>query len=459
MIRYLIFLLLLAGCHPFAPAPVQRPALPETFPSGSGERMVEDEWWKDFNSSALNGLMDEALASAPAIRIALARLDQAEAAAAKAGSALWPQSDLNAEAARSWTRADDRSATARQYGLGLAASYELDLWGRVSALRQAGTLVFEAGLEDARISAMTLAGELAEAWINLCSVRKQIGILHQQQKTNAEILSILEIRFTSSLASALDIFQQREAMAQIEAGIPPLLAEAVRLENRINLLAGKLPGTPVPPAGELPSPLSLPEAGLPADLLDNRPDIRASRLRLEEAGWNLAAVKADRLPALRLTGRFSHEAAEVEQIFDNWAANIAAALTAPLLDGGRRAAEVRRQDAVRRERLADYENTVLTALAETDSGLSAVRKQQEHLAALDIQMDLSAKALQNARWRYQNGLLPYNTVLDQRLRLQQLERTRVQQQAALLIMQAGLCRSLGKGWRTHFSSPQTGTTP
>ena len=67
MIRYLIFLLLLAGCHPFAPAPVQRPVLPETFPSGSGARVVEDEWWKDFNSSALNGLMDEALTSAPAV--------------------------------------------------------------------------------------------------------------------------------------------------------------------------------------------------------------------------------------------------------------------------------------------------------------------------------------------------------------------------------------------------------
>lgn len=435
---------------------MREPDLPQSFPSGSGEYIVADAWWADFQSPALNALMDEALVTAPTIRMAVARLDQAEATAVKTGSSLWPQADLSAETAKNWSYLNDRATSARRYGLGLAASYELDLWGRIRALRQSDELAFHATLEDLRTAALTLSGELAEAWIGLCSVRQQIDILQQQQKINADILSILKTRFANSLASALDIFQQQEAIAQNEARIPPLLAEGTRLENRINLLSGKIPGSLASPATALPPPLPFPATGLPTDLLDNRPDIRASRLRLEESGWDLAAAKADRLPALRLTGKFSQEASEMEEVFGNWVANIAAGLTAPLLDGGRRTAEVQRQKAVQRERLAGYEQTVLTALAETDSAISAVQRQQEHLRALEIQVNFSANALQNARWRYQNGLLPYNTVLEQQLRLQQLERTRVQEQAALLIMQAGLCRSLGKGWRTHFSSPQPG---
>jgi NodT family efflux transporter outer membrane factor (OMF) lipoprotein len=455
MLRYLLLFLLFAGCSPFAPTPIPEPDLPRNFPSGSGERITADAWWTDFQSPALNALMDEALGTAPTIRMAAARLDQAEAAAAKTGSSLRPQVEFSAEAAHTRSYLNDRVTAAERYGLGLAAAYELDLWGRVRALRRADELAFHASLEDLRTAALTLSGELAEAWISLCSVRQQIDILRRQQKINADRLSILETRFANSLASALDIFQQQEAIAQNEARIPPLLAEGTRLENRINLLAGKTPGTITLPAAELPQPLPLPAVGLPADLLENRPDIRAARLRLEESGWDLAAAKADRLPALRLTGKFSHEAPELEEVFDNWIANIAAGLTAPLLDGGRRTAEVRRQEAVQQERLAGYEQTVLAVLAETDSAISAVHRQQEHLRALDIQVKFSTDALQSAHHRYQNGLLPYNTVLEQQLRLQQLERSRVQEQAALLLMQSGLCRSLGKGWRTHFSSPRS----
>jgi len=451
--RLLVFLvLILSGCHAFVPGPpsVQEP--PQAYRLQAGGHEPAEEWWRELHSEDLNALMDEALRSSPDIRTALARLEQAQASAQKTGSALWPTLDASAEAARSWTKLHaNNQVESDAYGLGLAASYELDLWGRVRALRQADTLEVIASRDDLRTAALTLSGEVVGAWISLRSTRQQLAVLEEQQRTNAAILSSLELRFASSLASALDVLQQREAIAQTETVIFPLKSEAVRLENRINLLLGKAPGSVnLASAATLPEPMPLPDTGLPADLLRERPDIRASWQRLLESGWDLAAAQADRMPALRLTGNFEHSGGDASRIFDNWLAGLAASLTAPIIDGGSRRAEVKRQEAVRRERLATYEKTVFTALSEVDTAVNAVLKQIELVSALERQRDAAQAALTSARIRYQNGVLDYNTVLSLLLKLQQLDRTHIREQASLLTLQTGLCRALGKGWRTSF---------
>lgn len=450
--RLLVFLFLLTGCHAFAPVPPVVPELPQAYRLEAGDHELADQWWQDLQSEELNSLMDEALRSAPDMRTALARLDQAQAAAEKTGSALWPTLGASAEATRNWTKLDARNQIESDaYGLGLAASYELDLWGRVRALRQADTLEVMASRDDLRTAALTLSGEVVGAWISLCSTRQQLSVLESQQRTNAAILSSLELRFANSLASALDVLQQREAIAQTETVIFPLKSEAVRLENRINLLLGKAPGTTdLAEAANLPQPMPMPKAGLPAELLLERPDIRAAWQRLIESGWDLAAARADRMPALRLTGNFEHNGADASRIFDNWLANLAASLTAPIIDGGSRRAEVKRQEAVRRERLASYEKTVFTALSEVDTGINAVLKQTELVRALETQRDAAQAALASAQVRYRNGVLDYDTVLSLLLKLQQLERTNIREQASLLTLQTGLCRALGKGWRSSF---------
>ncbi len=451
--RLFVFLVLfLSGCHAFSPAPpsVQEP--PQAYRLQAGEHVPGEEWWRELHSADLNRLMDEALGASPDIRTALARLEQAQALAQKTGSALWPSLDASAEAARSWSKLHARNQVESDaYGLGLAASYELDLWGRVRALRQADTLSVMASRDDLRTAALTLGGEIVGAWISLCSTRQQLTVLEEQQRTNAAILSTLELRFANSLASALDVLQQREAIAQTETVIFPLKSEAVRLENRINLLLGKAPGSvDLASATTLPEPMPLPGTGLPADLLRERPDIRASWQRLLESGWDVAAARADRMPALRLTGNFEHNGGDAGRIFDNWLAGLAASLTAPIIDGGSRRAEVERQEAVRRERLATYEKTVFTALSEVDTGVNAVLRQVELVRALKTQRDAAQAALASARVRYQNGVLDYDTVLSLLLKLQQLDRTHIREQAALLTLQTGLCRALGKGWRTSF---------
>ncbi len=459
--RLLFLFFLLAGCHAFAPDPVPQPPLPQDYRLEAGDHAVSEAWWRELGSPELDALMDEAFRTAPDLRSALARLDQARAAAARTGAALWPSITADGDAAHNWSKAKQRNVVeADAYGLGLAASYELDLWGRVRSLRAADTLEAEASREDLRAAVLSLSGEIAEAWISLCSTREQLAVLDAQQRTNADIESTLGLRFANSLASALDVLQQREAVAENTTRIIAVQAEAARLENRLHLLLGKAPGSlDLSAAARLPQPLPRPDIGLPADLLRDRPDIRSAWRRLLEAGWDVAAARADRLPALRLTGRFEHDGDDVERIFDNWLANLAASLTAPIFDGGSRAAEVQRQEAVRAERLAAYEKTVFSALSEVDTGVSDVLKQAALIDALGLQLAAARSALESARVRYQNGVIEYDTVLSLLLKVQSLERTRIQAKASLLNFQTGLCRALGRGWRQAFPDPPATTEP
>ena len=445
-------LTLLGGCRAFAPVPPTQPPLPAGYRDATAGVAIDDRWWQDFRSPKLSSLIEEGLHAAPDIRIALARLDQAQAAAAKTGSGLWPSLSGGADASRTWFGPDaGGQVNTTAYGLGLAASYEIDLWGRIGSLHEADLLAVSASADDLRTVALTISGEIAETWISLCSARQQLTVLKAQQRTNDEILSTLELRFANSLASALDVLQQREAIAQTNTRIAPLQAEVIRLENRLNLLLGKPPGSAdLTGADTLPLPLPFPATGIPADLLQDRPDVRAGWNRLLAAGWDVAAAKADRLPALRLTGAFEHNGEALHRGLDNWLARLALGLTLPIVDGGSRAAEVKRQEALGAERLAAYEKTVLTALSEVDSAVHTLRKQQELRDALIVQRHAVEAALLSARIRYQNGVVTYDIVLNLLLKLQQLERTVIQEEAALLITQTGLCRALGKGWQSTF---------
>jgi outer membrane protein TolC len=175
--------------------------------------------------------------------------------------------------------------------------------------------------------------------------------------------------------------------------------------------------------------------------------------RLELADWNVSAAKADRLPSLSLTARATYQADELNLLLDNWLLNLAANLTAPLLDGGRRKAEVDRLTAVVDENLAAYRQTILAAVREVEDALVGEEKLQAHLRGLDTQLDAARNALNEARSRYRNGLIDYLPVLTQLLTVQNLERTIIQRKADLLVARVNLYRALGGSW-TDELEPQ-----
>ena len=453
-----LVLILTGGCAPFTPEP--RTPAPESLPSAFSMYSEESEtgeaagdlWWESYGSPELNRLVAGALGGNFSLREAWARLEQARAQAAKVGAAGLPQLTGEAGYDHVWKKEDNLRGEAvetetEEYSLGLGASYELDLWGRIESLREVERAGVAAGRADLETAAMTVAAEAVDNWIDLLAVREELGLLENQVRINAGLLELQEVRFENSAATALDVLQQREVLAGVTAQIPSLKAREQNLKHALALLQGLPPGTPLgltePGLPQLPP---LPEPGLPADLLAMRPDVRAAGLKLKASDWEVAAARADRLPTLTLTGGLKYSGDELNVLFNNWILSLAASLTGPIFDGGRREAETARVRAVVDERLAAYEKIVLTAVLEVENALVNERRQREHLEALEKELAAAELALGEAERRYTNGLDNFIPMLTELLNVQVLQRELIREKAVLLQYRVALHRALGGGW-------------
>jgi outer membrane protein TolC len=268
------------------------------------------------------------------------------------------------------------------------------------------------------------------------------------------LLELVELRFRNAMVSALDVYQQKQVLENVKAEIPLVEEREQLLLNELAVLLGKPAMTALNISrNEFPDLAPLPPTGLPADLLAVRPDIRAAGLDLQAADWQVAAARANRLPAISLTARARYGEGDLDVLFDNWLLSLAASLTAPILDGGRRAAEVDRTRAVVDERLAIYRNTVLEAVKEVEDALVSEAKQRKHIEGLYEVKAAASQALEEAGMRYRNGLNDYLPVLTQLLTVQGLERDLIRREAELIGTRIQLYRALGGTWTEDLPAP------
>jgi outer membrane protein TolC len=203
----------------------------------------------------------------------------------------------------------------------------------------------------------------------------------------------------------------------------------------------------------------MPATGVPAELVTRRPDLRAAYARLAAADEGVAAAIADRFPSIGLSARVEGNAEEVGDVFDNWLASVAGNLVGPILDGGRRAAEVERVRAVSSERFHGYGAAVLGALGEVEDALVREEMQREYEDSLGKQIELSRKVVEQSRLRYLQGATDYLPVLESLATLQRLERTGIEARGTLVEYRIGLYRALGGGWaleRTNERNTDSG---
>ncbi|WP_300672480.1 efflux transporter outer membrane subunit [Desulfoluna sp.] len=453
-----------AACSTFPPPKASQGLLPlperySLYPESSPAE--ESRWWISFNSDELNALMDEALQENLTLQEAWARLKQSTALHQTKKAGLFPS--LSTEAGADTTRRggdDTVNSTTDSLYLGLAASYEVDLWGRIRALSQAESQRVLAVRANVETAAMTLSGQVAEAWTNLVSTRGEIAVLKSQMALNSTLLNALELRFENSMVSAVDVLRQRKVIEQQASELPSLLELESRYQNALALLLGKAPGmAPEVITRKLPAPGEIPPTGLPADLLAMRPDIRSAGLTLRAEEWEISAARADRLPALSITARARFGSDGVESLFDNWFTNLAANLTGPIFDAGRRKAEVFRARAQAEERLATYRKTVLTALSEVENALVSEVRQKESVAAMEQELITSRLTLTETENRYTQGVSDYVTLLAELKDLQTLERKLVKEKAQLVKNRIALHRALGGNWtRSITDSPSARIT-
>lgn len=450
--RVLVLAGVLVGCAKPPRAGWPEVGLPERF-SQTGTVPLPERWWLSLGDEALAGLIEEALAQQPGLLGVWARLEQAEALARKAGAGLVPTVEGEAGGARRWERgpagpggALETSGVASLW-LGLAASYELDLWGRVRSSREAAVREARAMQQQVQVVALTLSAQIAAVWFELGEQRAQVELLGRQAELQASMLELVEARFRRGQVGAPDVLRQRQVLESVRASLGVAEAQVRVLENQLAVLVGRVPGTALPrPPLSLPLPPPLPQTGVPSELVQRRPDLRQAYEQLAAADARLAAAIAERFPRLGLSAQGTTSGSSSRELFDRWLATLAANLVAPILDGGARRAEVAYRRAVLAERWQAYRQAVLQAVEEVETALAQEQQYRQLLESLQRQLALADRTVERLRDSYSKGAVDYLRVLDALLTQQGLQRAELQTRRNLLWERIRLCRALAGGW-------------
>ena len=441
-----IWAMLFTGCSTAMHAVRAPVAAPARF-SESGTAPLPDKWWESFEDPVLNGLIDQALTNNFDLKTAWDRLSQAEAMARSAGADLFPALDADAGAAQTRFREDGRTSSSRDYTLGLTASYELDLWGRIRASRDAAAFKAQASAQDLRAAALTLSAQVAGTWYQLVEQYGQLDMLDAQITTNAQVLELVTAQFRTGQVGIADMLQQRQLVESNLGEKTQVTAQVKVLDHQLAILLGLPPGQlATPRVAALIDLPPMPQTGLPAELINRRPDIRSAYYTVQAADSDLAGAIADRFPRLSLTAGVDTSGAHTRDLFDNWLATLAANLVTPIIDGGVRKAEVDRTRAVASEALHTYGQTILDALGEVEDALVQEQHRRDFIVSLDKQLKLAGQVIERVRDRYLQGTVYYQRVLDALLSQQTLQSSLLTARRDLVQDRIGLCLALGTGW-------------
>lgn len=414
-------------------------------------------WWTLYQDDELNTLMKQAFVNSPTLAQVRARLNQAGALTQQSKGSSLPSATLNADRSTQ----NGKNAQPSDFNISTAASYELDVWNRNRAEIKADSLNEQASREDLLAAHITLSASIVENWLDILSLLEQESLINKQIEVNKTVLSLQQKRFEMGAASALDMLQQEETLARSQSDLPDILSAQKQAVNNIALLLGEVPQEGLRITKKpFPNALPVPQAGLPSNLLANRPDIVAAWLRLLSADWSAQAAWANRMPQFNLTALYSTGAAGIDTLFNTWLVNLAAELTAPIFDGGVRKAEQFRREALADERFYAYRETILTAVNEVENALVSNIYSDQKIKALNTQLNVSHKTLEQAQRNYSNGQSGYINVLNSLNNTQALEQSILSSKLNQAKERVRLYRALGgRSWAQDITAPRMEQPP
>lgn len=452
--RVLACAALLAGC---GGAVARRAPPPGDVPTGwsgpveVGERDAPAlaEWWRAFGDPTLDRLVADALAADVDLATARARVREARARRDLARAGGRPSLGASASAGHSDSSEPAPAGDARQtYSVGLDASWEPDLFGARRAEVDAATADVHASVEALRGVRVALVAEVARSYVDLRAGASRLGLAVRGLEARRETAALAGWRYEAGLVSELDVARARVAVETAEAALPALRVAVAEAGNRLSVLLGRPPGAVEVPAGDripvVEAPLA---AGVPADTLRARPDVRLAERALAGSIARLDAAEAARYPSLRLSGSIALQAVVSGGATAAGAVwSLLGGLTAPILDGGRIAATVGIQHAqVEQARLA-YRGAVLAALEDVEGALLAVQAADTRLARLGEALAAAGTTWTLAEQRYESGLVDFLVVLDAQQTALDLEDQRASTAAELARARIRLFAALGGGW-------------
>lgn len=415
-----------------------------------------DRWCSDFEAPQLEQLVQRAFDDNLDLRSSWARLEQAAAGARRAGSARWPTltAEGNANRRPQPSLPDNIDIDTTTLNASLAASYEADLWGKLANRHQAARLDRKAARAQVEAMAISLTSQIAETWLNLVHQRAKEALLKQQIDVSEQFLKSTAMRLGHGQASALDVNQQRQQVESLRGQLATIRGRIETAKHQLAVLVGKSPQTAVAASrDELPALPERPSAGVPADLLKRRPDIRAAMYQLEAADQRTAAAIKDQFPSIRLSASLFFQAPTLDELFEDLFWQATAAASQPLFDGGRRRAAVERAKSTAELRLYEYASTFLTALREVQDAMILETKQKTFVESLRKQRESAKQVYQLARQRYRRGAADYLRVLTALQSLQNAQQTLLDAKRQQFSYRLQLCRALGGTWTRDLEPP------
>lgn len=449
----------LAGCMSLAPkyerpaAPVA-PAFPEMPKAGSApaaavatEAPATIAWERFFPDARLRGVIGQALNNNRDLRVAIANIEQARAQYRIQRADRLPTVGLGVSGSRQTTGEDQPITSLYQSGLSVT-SFELDLFGRVRNLSQAALAQFLATEEARKSAQISLISSVANVYLQLLADEELLAITQQTLGTRQESLRLTQLRFDNGVASRFELQQARSLVETALATLAQQQRQRAQDINLLTLLVGA-PVEPVPQGATLAS-TELPDlpAGLPSDLLANRPDIRSAEQQLIAANANIGAARANFFPRITLTGSVGSASTELSGLFKSgsYGWSFAPQAILPIFDYGRNTAVLGSARAQRDIAVAQYEQSIQTAFREVADALAGQSTFSEQLRAQRAVAEAEADRFNLADLRYRNGAASYLELLDAQRALFQAQQAAVQANLQRLQNQVTLYSVLGGGW-------------
>lgn len=453
--------LALAGCTTLGPdyrAPgAATLAVPETYygeAAPPAPRVDLSRWWETFDDSLLTRLIGEASAGNLDLAVAAARLTQAREALVQARAGLVPTVGAGGSASRGVGAGDDRTS----FNLGADASWEIGLFGRIRRGIEAAGADAEAAYYDREALRVAIAAEVATNYIEARLAQARLALARDTLAIADDNLQIADWRRQAGLVSSFDTEQARAARAQTAASIPNLETAFASATYRLAVLTGRAPGAVT---AELSAPRPIPEGpeeialGIPADTLRQRPDVRRAERNLAAATARIGVAEAQLYPGLRLSGSIGTAAFSLGGLFQAITGSILAGIDQTLFDGGRLRSQLRSQQAATEGALANYRQSVLTALEDVENALLALRAARERQAQFRIALEAANNTAILARTQYRAGLTDFQTLLEAERSLLSARDGIANSEGDEARALVQLYRALGGGWDPNASGSTT----
>lgn len=444
--------MLLSGCASTPPEPRAPMEVPPSFKEAAAFRMaalgtpVSEDWWRAFDEPALDALEDQLIVGSESLKVFAAQYRAAQAALAGSRSALFPSVDLVPRASRASAPPHQDPATAMS--LTASASWEADLWGRVSAQVDSAQARLEASQADMAAARLSLQALLANIYFSLRSAEAQIALLDATVAAYLRSLELTRTRYDAGVVSAADVAQAQSQLKTAEAQRVESRSTRAQLEHAMAVLLGRPPALfALAATARLPR---LPEVPLqlPSQLLQRRPDIAAAGRRVAAAQAQVGAARAAFFPAVELSAAAGYRADRLAGILSapNLFWSIGPALALAAFDGGARQAAVDSAQAAADQATASYRQTVLVAMQEVEDNLSLAAALQEQTVLLQESLAAATRALEIVNEQYRSGTVSYLSVITAQTVALSVERSLLDARTRKLIATNQLLKNIAGRW-------------